>query len=62
MFGDTEEMLPTFVSYVKKGGYIAVAFPARHSNFNFNKEKSIEKATGFVKLEIINNKMLARSY
>ena len=25
MFGDTKEMLPKFIPYVKKGGYIAVA-------------------------------------
>ena len=36
MFGDTEEMLPNFISYVKKGGYIAVAFPGLKYDFGDN--------------------------
>ena len=33
MFGDTEEMLPKFIPYVKKDGYIAVAFPGLKYDF-----------------------------
>jgi len=36
MFGDNEEMLPKFSSYVKKGGYIAVAFPGLKYDFGDN--------------------------
>jgi len=36
MFGDTEEMLPKFIPYVKKGGYIAVAFPGLKYDFGEN--------------------------
>jgi len=36
MFGDTEEMLPSFIPYVKKGGYIAVAFPGLKYDFGDN--------------------------
>jgi len=36
MFGDTEEMLPNFIPYVKKGGYIAVAFPGLKYDFGDN--------------------------
>ena len=36
MFGDTEEMLPNFISYVKKGGYIAVSFPGLKYDFGDN--------------------------
>jgi len=36
MFGDTEEMLPRFIPYVKKGGYIAVAFPGLKYDFGDN--------------------------
>ena len=36
MFGDTEEMLPAFVSHVKKGGYIAVSFPGLKFEFGDN--------------------------
>ena len=36
MFGDTEEMLPNLIPYVKKGGYIAVAFPGLKYEFGDN--------------------------
>jgi len=36
IFGDNEEMLPKLVSYVKKGGYIAVAFPGLKYDFGDN--------------------------
>ena len=36
IFGDNEEMLPKFISYVKKGGYIAVAFPGLKYDFGGN--------------------------
>jgi SAM-dependent methyltransferase len=36
IFGDTEEMLPNIISYVKKGGYIAVAFPGLKYEFGDN--------------------------
>ena len=36
VFGDNEEMLPTLISYVKKGGYIAVSFPGLKYEFGDN--------------------------
>jgi SAM-dependent methyltransferase len=33
IFGDNEEMLPNIIPYVKKGGYIAVAFPGLKYEF-----------------------------
>jgi SAM-dependent methyltransferase len=36
MFGDNEEMLPKLISYVKKGGYIAVSFPGLKYDFGDN--------------------------
>jgi len=36
MFGDNEEMLPKLIPYVKKGGYIAVAFPGLKYEFSDN--------------------------
>jgi len=36
MFGDNEEMLSKLASYVKKGGYIAVAFPGLKYDFGNN--------------------------
>ena len=36
MFGDNEEMLPKLIPYVKKGGYIAVAFPGLKYDFGSN--------------------------
>jgi len=36
MFGDNEEMLPKLLPYVKKGGYIAVAFPGLKYEFGDN--------------------------
>jgi len=36
MFGDNEEMLSNFIPYVKKGGYIAVAFPGLKYDFGDN--------------------------
>jgi len=36
MFGDNEEMLPKLIPYVKKGGYIAVAFPGLKYEFGNN--------------------------
>ena len=36
VFGDNEEMLPQLASYVKKGGYIAVAFPGLKYDFGKN--------------------------
>jgi SAM-dependent methyltransferase len=36
MFGDNEEMLPQFASYVRKGGYIAVSFPGLKYEFGGN--------------------------
>jgi SAM-dependent methyltransferase len=36
VFGDNEEMLPKLVSYVKKGGYIAVSFPGLKYEFGDN--------------------------
>jgi len=36
MFGDNEEMLPKLIPYVKKGGYIAVAFPGLKYDFGGN--------------------------
>jgi len=36
IFGDNEEMLPKLTSYVKKGGYIAVAFPGLKYDFGDN--------------------------
>jgi len=36
IFGDNEEILPNLVSYVKKGGYIAVAFPGLKYDFGEN--------------------------
>ncbi len=35
-FGDTEEMLPALIPYVKKGGYIAVAIPGIKYEFGEN--------------------------
>lgn len=35
-FGDTEEMLPSLVSFVKKGGYIAAAVPGLKFEFGDN--------------------------
>jgi len=36
MFGDTKEMLPNFIPYVKSGGYIAVSFPGLKYEFGGN--------------------------
>jgi len=36
MFGDYEDALPNLIPYVKKGGYIAVAFPGLKRDFNGN--------------------------
>jgi len=36
MFGDNEEMLTNLIPYVKKGGYIAVAFPGLKYDFGGN--------------------------
>jgi len=36
MFGDSEEMLPNFIPCLKKGGYIAVAFPGLKYDFGDN--------------------------
>ena len=36
LFGDKEEMLTNFIPYVKKGGYIAVAFPGLKYDFGEN--------------------------
>jgi len=36
IFGDNEEMLPNLIPYVKKGGYIAVAFPGLKYEFGSN--------------------------
>ena len=36
MFGDNEEMLPKLIPYVKKSGYIAVAFPGLKYDFGDN--------------------------
>jgi len=36
VFGDNEEMLPKLIPYVKKGGYIAVAFPGLKYEFGDN--------------------------
>jgi len=36
MFGDNDEMLPKLIPYVKKGGYIAVAFPGLKYEFGDN--------------------------
>jgi SAM-dependent methyltransferase len=36
MFGDNEAMLPKLIPYVKKGGYIAVAFPGLKYDFGDN--------------------------
>jgi SAM-dependent methyltransferase len=36
VFGDNEEMLPKLIPYVKKGGYIAVAFPGLKYDFGDN--------------------------
>ena len=36
MFGDNEEMLPNLIPYVKRGGYIAVAFPGLKYEFGDN--------------------------
>jgi len=36
VFGDNEEMLPKLALYVKKGGYIAVAFPGLKYEFGNN--------------------------
>jgi cyclopropane fatty-acyl-phospholipid synthase-like methyltransferase len=35
-FGDTTEMLPSLIPYVKKGGYIAVAVPGLKNEFGKN--------------------------
>ena len=35
-FGDNKEMLPKLIPYVKKGGYIAVAFPGLKYEFGSN--------------------------
>jgi len=35
-FGDTEEMLPSLIPFVKKGGYIAVAIPGIKYEFGEN--------------------------
>jgi len=42
MFGDTKEMLPKFIPYVKKGGYIAVAFPGLKYEFGDNVPKEMQ--------------------
>ncbi|MCL1863146.1 MAG: methyltransferase domain-containing protein [Defluviitaleaceae bacterium] len=42
MFGDTEEMLPNFIPYIKKGGYIAVAFPGLKYDFGNNVPKEMQ--------------------
>ncbi|MCL2531942.1 MAG: class I SAM-dependent methyltransferase, partial [Oscillospiraceae bacterium] len=36
VFGDNEQMLPELIPYVKKGGYIAVAFPGLKYEFGNN--------------------------
>ena len=36
IFGTSKEMLPKLISYVKKGGYIAVAFPGLKYDFGDN--------------------------
>jgi SAM-dependent methyltransferase len=36
IFGDNEEMLPKLIPFVKKGGYIAVAFPGLKYDFGGN--------------------------
>jgi len=35
-FGDTKEMLPSLIPYVKKGGYIAIALPGLKFEFDYN--------------------------
>jgi trans-aconitate methyltransferase len=35
-FGDTKEMLPSLIPFVKKGGYIAVAIPGLKKEFGKN--------------------------
>ena len=42
MFGDNEEMLPKLIPYLKKGGYIAVAFPGLKYDFGDNVPKEMQ--------------------
>ena len=42
VFGDNEEILSMFASYVKKGGYIAVAFPGLKYEFGNNVPPEIQ--------------------
>ncbi|MCL2356677.1 MAG: methyltransferase domain-containing protein [Defluviitaleaceae bacterium] len=42
VFGDNEEMLPKLVPYVKKGGFIAVAFPGLKYEFGNNVPKEMQ--------------------
>jgi cyclopropane fatty-acyl-phospholipid synthase-like methyltransferase len=41
-FGDNEEMLPKLISYVKKGGYIAVSIPGLKRDFGDNVPKEMK--------------------
>jgi SAM-dependent methyltransferase len=41
-FGDTEEMLPSLIPFVKKGGYIAVAVPGLAYEFGKNIPKEMQ--------------------
>ena len=36
IFGDNDEMLPNLIPYIKKGGYIAIAFPGLKYEFGAN--------------------------
>ncbi|MCL2412092.1 MAG: class I SAM-dependent methyltransferase [Treponema sp.] len=42
MFGDNEEMLAKIIPYLKKGGYIAVAFPGLKYEFGDNVPKEMQ--------------------
>lgn len=43
LFGANEEMLPKLISYVKKGGYIAVAFPGLKFDFGDNVPQEMKR-------------------
>src|SRR5262249_10528496 len=43
IFGENEEMLPKLISYVKKGGHMAVAFPGLKYDFGDNVPREMQQ-------------------
>lgn len=55
-FGDTEEMLPSLIPFIKKGGYIAVAIPrpiSGNTENRFMSDTNVNKYDGPSNFELI---------